>query len=436
VKPRLRVGEILRFWFPLVLTAQMMTLSMPIINMGIGRRLEATTQLAAYSVGFGVAVVFNSPMLVVHHVVSALAASREILRRVALMAVGLGCAVAAMDLVIALTPVGRAVFVNLIHAPPNVAAQAQLTVGVMAPIPVLLALRGLGWGLALRAKRTTLITASTVSRLSTLVSLVVLGTWLAWLTGAAVGALALTGGILVETLLILALTARNWRILPEQVERAPGAGWIAGFGAPLVMAALAMTMMRPLVNAMLGRMAQPELALAAFGVVQPLLLVTCSPLLSFNSVGLVLPRSRQDDRRVLSVAAGIAALLALPLAALGFSPAGVWFLQRVFSLPQVMSRYTAAGLMLMAVAPPFIGLRATCQGFLTRAHRTRPIALSSLVKLGSVALAGMIVVRLWSSANGAAVGIGLVVMGDLLDSTILFLAYRRLGDGASDQAGC
>ena len=33
----------------------------------------------------------------------------------------------------------------------------------MSPIPVLLALRGLGWGLALRTKRTTLITVSTES---------------------------------------------------------------------------------------------------------------------------------------------------------------------------------------------------------------------------------------------------------------------------------
>ena len=55
-------ATIFAFYWPLVLTSQMMTLAHPIINLGLGRSADAIVQLAAYGVGFGLGVFLNSPL--------------------------------------------------------------------------------------------------------------------------------------------------------------------------------------------------------------------------------------------------------------------------------------------------------------------------------------------------------------------------------------
>ena len=58
----LRYRQIFDFYWPLVLTSQMMTLAAPIINMGLGRHEDPKVQLAAYAVGFSLLILMNSPL--------------------------------------------------------------------------------------------------------------------------------------------------------------------------------------------------------------------------------------------------------------------------------------------------------------------------------------------------------------------------------------
>ena len=57
--------EILRFYFPLVLNSQMMTLSGPIINLAVGRASDAKLELAAYWIGFTILLFIESPCLTI-----------------------------------------------------------------------------------------------------------------------------------------------------------------------------------------------------------------------------------------------------------------------------------------------------------------------------------------------------------------------------------
>ena len=56
----LRYRQIFDFYWPLVLTSQMMTLAAPIINMGLSRNVDPMVQLAAYAVGFGLMLLSGS----------------------------------------------------------------------------------------------------------------------------------------------------------------------------------------------------------------------------------------------------------------------------------------------------------------------------------------------------------------------------------------
>ena len=68
--------EIFRFYLPLVLNAQMMFLSAPVINFGLSRTLDPEVAIAAYSVGFSVMVFLNSPSIASRNISTALINNR------------------------------------------------------------------------------------------------------------------------------------------------------------------------------------------------------------------------------------------------------------------------------------------------------------------------------------------------------------------------
>ena len=59
MKP-LTTRDIFRFYLPLVLTSQMMTLSGPLINIAIGRSANPKVDFAGYWLGFAIMLFINS----------------------------------------------------------------------------------------------------------------------------------------------------------------------------------------------------------------------------------------------------------------------------------------------------------------------------------------------------------------------------------------
>ncbi|MCA9729490.1 MAG: hypothetical protein KC729_17515, partial [Candidatus Eisenbacteria bacterium] len=363
----LRSSDILRFYLPLVLTSQMMTLSGPIINVGIGRSADPTIEFAGYWLGFAVLLFLESPCLSVQQISATLIGNTPSIPRLIRVALSFGVLSTLLILTVALIdPVSAWIFRTVVPTTPRVAEVARTVLLLQSPIPLLLCLRGLANGFAIRQKRTDLVARATVVRLVTLslgVGLFVAG---ASGSGAIAGAVALVTGIALETATVLWSVSRKARTAWHQTTVGSPAPYrfILRVALPLVVAGTTWTALRPIINAALGTLPDPERAQAGFGVVLPFVLATCSPLWIMHNVTLVLPRSVRDLRIVARFAAGTSLFFALLVLLVTWTGLRHWLLRDVFGLNDALAADVTPAIRIVAVEPFLLAGRGFAQGIL------------------------------------------------------------------------
>jgi hypothetical protein len=430
----LRYRQIFDFYWPLVLTSQMMTLATPIINMGLGRSSDPKIELAAYGVGFSLLVLMNSPLFPFVQTVTVMgvgAASRRSLIRKGL---ALGVAIACLQLLLGLHPWGARLIAQLMGSTPAVTALAQKVALVQFPIALLLPIRSFFYAVVMRHKRTVIISQATAGRLGLLSAVIFGAIGFGHMPGALLGGASLTIGILTETLYVavraLRLIKRDAAGINESGADEP-VGWnrFFDFIAPLMVNAITWTSMRALLNAIIGRSSDPDLAQAGFGIVFPLLVLSASPLWAFNSTTVVLAKRREDLPPMLRFGGVTICFFILSIALVVYTPLRDWLLGAVFSLEGEMMLYVAPALMLIPYEPLTLGLRTISQGFLMARERTRIIGVASFLKIVLVAICGFPLVHNYPDFNGALLGTLLLMGGETVETVIIVAKLRSVYRG-------
>ena len=439
-------SEILRFYLPLVITSQMMTLSVPLINLGLGRTADPALALAGYAVGFSVSVVCNAPVLTARTVTAGLARSPASYGVVASVMRWLGLSLSSVALVLALLPPGEWLFLGILGTPSHIAHQARLVLLLQAPIPILLAERGLAQGLVLIYRRTLLISLATLMRLAMVTVVVMTLAVIMQLPGSAAGGLSLTAGVGMEALVIRLAVRRRFGPFREPLPGASsddstmGPGRVIRFGLPLAINHTVWSLQRALINAIIARLSDPVTALAGFGVVAPIFLFFGSPLFAIQSTVQVLPRSRRDLLRLAQFTLVMAASLSLSAGVLLWV-AGRSILSAGYGLAGGPLAAALPALRWIWLHPLIMGFRSYGQGLLLRAGRTGPIAVGALGRVLVVAAVGLFLVERYPHGNGALMGIGLQILGDGWDMTLAgvwgIAAVRRTfpGDEVASRGG-
>jgi len=401
----------------------MMTLSVPLINLGLGRTGDPALALAGYAVGFSVSVVCNAPVLTARVVTAGLARTPQAYAAVAGVMRWLGLALSGLALVLALLPPGEWLFLDLLGTPVQIARQARLVLLLQAPIPVLLAERGLAQGLVLLHRRTLLISLATLMRLAMVTAVVMTLAVLLHLPGAAAGGLSLTAGVGMEALVIRLAVRRRFGPFREPLpgvsplEPPVSAGRVIRFALPLAINHTVWSMQRALINAIIARLADPVTALAAFGVVAPIFLFFGSPLFGIQATVQVLPRSRRDLVKLARFTLAMAALLSL-LASCLMWLAGRTVLVAGYGLAGGPLAVALPALGWIWIHPLIMGFRSYGQGMLLRAGRTGPIAVGAVGRVALVVAVGLTLAGWYPQGNGALIGIGLQMLGDGWDMAL------------------
>jgi hypothetical protein len=203
------------------------------------------------------------------------------------------------------------------------------------------------------------------------------------------------------------------------------------FAAPLVVSAYAWTALRPVINGILGRCTESEAAQAGFGVLHPLILLTASGLWALQATGQILARDSASARRFLGFGMAMTVLFSSFVVLLGWIPS--WrdlLLTSLFDLSGELLLYVSPAMKVLFVAPVLLGIRACFKGMILASGRTGVISLSAAADLVAVAGVGLTVLVLDPGVNGALLGVGLVVVAELVEGTLLgTTAWRRFGLG-------
>lgn len=426
----LRHRQIFDFYWPLVLTSQMMTLAHPIINAALGRGENPIVQLAAYGVGFGLAVFLNSPLFPFQQIVATMGVGPRARRDLIRKGMFIGAVVATVDLIIALSPWGDALIMRLMGSTPQVAALAQKLILVQAPIPLLLPLRAYFWGVVMRHRNTRIISQATGLRLAGLALILFALMGRGWLPPAVLGGAGLTLAILIETL-YSGFRAR--RLIRDNAvgvngEKDENINWAKFFDfiGPLMVSTVTWAAMRPLINAIVGRTADPDLAQGGFGFVFPLLILMASPLWALQSTTMILVRDRCDLRKIIRFSTVTVLIFVGSIAIWVWTPLRDILLLRVFALEPDKAIYVAMAVMLIPFQPIPLGMRSVCSGFLMNRRRTGIIGVGSAIKTAVIVAIGFAAVLHDPTLNGALLGTVLVMFGGVLETGIVTWRARQL----------
>ena len=424
---RASLGDAFRFFLPLMLMAELMMISHAVISAFLARMADPEPILAAYSIAFYFHATLGSPVWACQFVAVSYIRDRASMHRLLLFSLQVAAGVSLVMLAVGLTPAGDWLFRTLFGAGPDVARAARHCTLVFNFVVAFAVVRSLVYGLFMVERKTIFVTLGTVVRLVGLAA--ILAGLTRFFEGAVVGALALVGCIAVETLFGLFIARRFFRRLPPG-SRPPTYRELWKFSWPIMTMQAAESGVVFTVNLFLGRVARPELALAAFGLLDSLMRVLLSPLRNVIQTVQALVRFRRDVRVIVTFAAIVGGGFTAMMLLFHLDRVRRWALEGIMGLPPHMADYVAPALAFGFLLALAMAAAALARGLLIAAKRTGAIAVASGVRLATVGVIGAAALLL-GAENGAMIGMSALIGAFLAESVVLLVRLlwidRNLG---------
>jgi len=421
--PRLRQRDIALFFFPLLLNVQLMSISHTVINGALARLEDYVTALAGFSVAMVIHLFIASPSYQNHTVAIAMVRGRRSLKAVLLFVLLVAAYVSLMLSMIAFTPLGNLVLERILSTPPQIAEETRRTLRLLVLLPLFTGLRGLFQGLVIQACRTSLVSLATGVRVGFLLLLLTLGS--SWFSGAALGAFALVGCIMIETLL-MGLFA--WRVhLPRDEEAVEDStGSILRYAFPLAWSSCLQQTVPLLINAIISRLPDAPLALAAFGVIRGFLFLLAGPMRNLQQAYLTLVRGKEDGavliRFHLLLAIGMGLLILLVAGPMSAPVLGGWL-----GVADRLRGYITWPLAACGIFPLLYGTTNLLRGWFAGARQTARLGHSTLLKGCFILLLWPLILWLRPPLSGIGVAIMLLIAAEILETVYLARQRSKLG---------
>ncbi len=422
---------ILRLFLPLSLSDVIMVLAGPILTIGLTKLAHPETSLAAYSVALNVAILLESPIIMLLHASNLLSRYRETYQPLRHFMLWANALLTVLYALLAFTPAYDVIFRTLLGQPDAIADAARPAFQALLLWPAAIGWRRFYQGILIQHKRSSVVAYAGFGRIGSLAAVTALG-----VAGNAHGA-TLAGVALVISVIVEAV-AVTWLARPvlkggvtdpnaEVPDWAPRTiAQIARWYWPLAMTQILVTVVRPLINGGIARSVNPELGLAAWPVAWSTILMVANSVRMVQQVALTLLQDRRSylmlRRFTLTVgvaACGIMALLAV-------TPLGRLYMEWVLGLKGGLSTVADAALPALGFGvlfPLYVALQNWLQALLMKDGRTLIVNAGAIVG-GTVTLAAVYAGALIWRLPGAVLGIAALLCGAAVELLLLTWASR------------
>ena len=419
--PPLTQKSISLFFFPLVLNVQLMSVSHSIINAGLARLEDAVVALAAFSVAMVLHLFVASPSYQNHTITIAMVRGRRSLIAMMLFVLLIAVWVSILLALLAFTPVGTFVLNRLLGVSPEVGKGAREALGLLVLLPFITGLRGLFQGLVIRARRTPLVSFATAVRIGMLFVYLWLGQ--IWFDGTKVAAFALLGCVATETLVVGWFA---WRVkLPAEEDDGRTLRDILGYGLPLAYSSGLQQTVPLLINAIISRLPDGTLALAAFGIMRGFLFLLAGPMRNLQQAYLTLVQQESDNRPLMVFLVWVSCAMALVMLLIAW-PLNQPVLGTIMGLDDAMRTYLAWPLTACALFPLLYGAANLLRGWFSGAHLTGRLGRSTFYKALLIIASWPLIVSFPLPIPGIAVAIMLLLGAEFCEMGYLYRQRRAL----------
>jgi O-antigen/teichoic acid export membrane protein len=164
---------------------------------------------------------------------------------------------------------------------------------------------------------------------------------------------------------------------------------ISVFWMPLAATWLMMAVEWPFTNAVVARLAEPKINLAAWGVAYAIAIFFEAPMIMIMSASTALARDRRSFEKLKWFTYTLCGLLTLLQALLVFTPAFDFIALDLMNLPPEVARITRVSLMILLPWPAAIGFRRFYQGLLIRNDQTKLVSLGTVVRMTAMIIVAL-----------------------------------------------
>ncbi|MEX0892331.1 MAG: hypothetical protein WEB88_09190 [Gemmatimonadota bacterium] len=391
------------FWVPLAAQWLMMASEGPFLAAIIARLGDPTFNLAAYGVSFAVAILVESPVIMLMSASTALVEDRESYVKLRNFTRALNAGSTLLLLLLLIPPVFGFFAGTLLGLPEGVAELVYGSLWILLPWPAAIGYRRFLHGLLIRAGRTRLVAYGTVLRIVGMAGTATALYLLTELPGAWVGAAALSAGVCVEAATAHVMALPVIRRLQHGAELAPPEEGprkvaappperlnyreIARFYYPLALTSFIGLTVQPVLTFFMGRAPSPVESLAVFPVVHALSFLFRALGLSYQEAAIALLGKRAEHQPEVArfgMWLGLASAGGLGLVA--FTPlADVWFIT-VSGLTPELAELAIVATRVIVIFPALTVLLSYQRSILVIARRTAPVTMASALEVGTIAL--------------------------------------------------
>ena len=434
MRDQLTVKAVAIFFLPLILMMQLHQISHSVIQAFLARLIDPLLALA----GFSLAFTLNSMVSCVNHSATQAGISfisdRSSFWRTFKFYAGIVFFFFALLQAIALTPLGDIVFGKWIGASAAVVLEAKTALGILALWIFPILIRNIAFSMAFIQKRTILITYATVVRLLALFAFLFIYPF--WLKGAAIGSAALVSCMATEAVFMVVVTYPFFLKLPRDNGTPVPYLDMWRFSWPLMIAQITENGVAFIINIFLGRLSNPDLAIAGFGVTYAIARAILAPLQSLVQTAQTLLHSREDLVVLLKFTAWLQLIFVGVILGLFYTPVRIPVLDGVMGLTLALRNYITPGLRLTFLVAVFWAFSSLFRGMLSAVRSTFAIAITALIRLFVIAIVGGAAL-LWPDLNGTVVGMVAMSSAFLAESLVLgrrlYLRFKQASPRAISQ---
>jgi len=416
-KPTITLTEISIFFLPLLLNIQLMSVSHSIINAALARVDDYVIALASFSVAMVVHLLFASPSYQNHTITIAIVRGKRSLFGMTICVLLIASYVSIMLNLIAYTFIGDILLQTILGVSEPVAKGAQRVLMLLGLLPFFTGFRGLFQGLVIKARRTNLVSIATAVRIIALLGWLYVGQ--RWFNGPELGAFALLMCIVIETSL-MGFFAWRFHILPSTPSRddEKTTSEILRFALPVAFSSGLQQTIPVVINAIISRLPDANLALASFGVIRALLFMLAGPMRNMQQVYLTLIDTAEDYRVLLRFFIWTSVCMAILTLTIAI-PGNQLVFERIFGLADELRHYIVLPLCLCAIYPLFYGATNLLRAYFTANHYTMILGQATLVKFSYLLICWLISLIIPLQISGIILAIFLLISSEIAEGCYL-----------------
>ena len=384
---QLTLNQFARFYAPLAATSLLLTVTNPLLMSAMSRSVNPAIALAGFGVAFSLCGVLYSPVLVGQQVAATKLLSGHRFRPIQSFWLRIGVFASLVAFAVAFTPLGEWVFGGVMGVSGDIFDEARTAIALLAPVPLLTAVRAVHQGRLVAEHRTNPIAFATGAR-TAILGLVAVVLTVSTRGGAWVGATAFTMSLLVETLLVVGARASAdgtyHPVAAEGVEPGATDDDMLRLSTPLMVNVLLWWSTPLLITSVLARSPFPAEAIAGFVVVESVAWFLAAPVGQYQHVSIALVDSKHAHHAVLRWSLFLAAGVALLVALVSIPLVRSTVLGAVFGLDAGLLSDIGSALPFAVAYPLLYGHRQYYQGLFIRCGRSDTVGWGAALRVASV----------------------------------------------------